>query len=188
MIIINLNLLPPHRKTEQNRLVKFLFIKNILEFIIIAAAIIATILLWGWMILIDEFTSLTKNAMSIGRDYTSYNTEVRTVNRTLRAIGETSNGYLNITEKLLFIASTTPANIRINSLDINRVNNQIIIYGTAKTRADLIAYQETVKQIPWLEATIMPTTQLLQKENINFEYQTKLKQWPIIKIIGEKKK
>ncbi len=186
MMIINLNLLPPAKKIQLDRLIKFIFAKNLLELIIIAAAMIATILLWSWIILIDEFNSLAQNSIEIGRDYTAYNSEVRRVNKILRSVDETANGYLPLTPKILDIISSTPPHIKINTLDINRVNKKIIIYGTARGRADLLSYQDILKNIPWMTPAIMPTTQLLQKENINLEYQTTLKNWPPLKIITEK--
>jgi hypothetical protein len=179
MMIIDLNLLPPAKKIKLDRLVKFLFTKNLLEFVIIAVAVIAITLLWGWIILIDEFNSLAQSSIEIGRDYSSYNSEVRRVNRVMRSVNESAFGYMAVTPKILEIISSTPANIKINSLDINRADKKIIIYGTALSRNDLLNYREVLKQIPWLETGAMPTTQLLQKENINFEYQTTLKDWPV---------
>ena len=185
MMIINLNLLPPNRKVQLDRLVKFLFAKNLLEFLIIAAAAIATVLLWGWIILIDEFNSLAQNSIEIGRDYSTYNGEVRRVNKILRAVEESANGYFPLTPKILEIISTTPSHIKINTLDIDRITKKITIYGTARTRADLLSYQDILKKIPWMVPTAMPTTQLLQKENINLEYKTTLKNWPALKTITE---
>ena len=177
-MIIDLNLLPPIRKTRLDRLTKFLFIKNLLEFVIIAAAVIAIVLLWGWIILIDEFNSLAQSSLEIGRDYASYNSEVRRVNRMIRSVDDSADGYLAITPKLLEIISSTPAHVRINSLDIDRPNKKIIISGTALSRNDLLNYQEILKKTDWMEPAAMPNTQLLQKANVNFEYQTKLKNWP----------
>ncbi|MFA6486457.1 MAG: hypothetical protein WCT40_03765 [Candidatus Magasanikbacteria bacterium] len=181
MMIINLNLLPPHRRERVHRLIKFLLTKNLLEFVIIATAFIGTVLLWGWIILIDEYKMLAQNSISISRDYATHNSEVRRVNRVLKSVNDASSDYMPILPRLLEIISSTPSTIKINTVDINRVENKIIIYGTASTRAELLAYQETIKAIPWMETAIMPTTQLLQKENINFEYITRLKNWPAIK-------
>jgi len=186
MMIVDLNLLPPTQKIKLNRLVQILFARNMLETIAIGLCILATILLWSYLVLINEFNELTKSALLIGRDYTSYNQEVRQINRVVKNLTNTTYGYFPISDKILEFISTTPNNIKLNIIDIDRSTNKFYISGTAKTRSDLLAYHEFLKSIPWLKPANMPTSQLLQKENINFDYQTQTIDWPPIRTIQPK--
>lgn len=182
MMITHLNLIPPERRQKLNRLVKLLLVKNILELLLVGMAVVSIILLWGWLFLIDQFNSLAQSSMTIGREYASYNTDIRQVNKITKSINDAAAGYYPITNKILEFISSTPRAIKITSLDINRQNNRIIISGTALTRADLLAYQEILRQLSWLEPSSVPTESLLTKTDINFEYQTKLKNWPTLRL------
>jgi len=174
MMIIDLNLLPPEHKTKLNRLIQILFAKNILEFIAVALCLFATMLLWSWMALVQQFNDLSESALLIGRDYTNYNQEVRKVNNICRSINESSADFYPLIPKILEVANSLPDTIHLNSVSINRQDNQFKISGTASTRNELLTYQEQLGQTTWLKTASMPTAQLLQKENINFEYQTTL--------------
>ncbi|OGH84286.1 MAG: hypothetical protein A2261_00875 [Candidatus Magasanikbacteria bacterium RIFOXYA2_FULL_44_8] len=174
MMIIDLNLLPPEHKTKLNRLIQILFAKNILEFIAVSLCLFATMLLWSWMALVQQFNDLSESALLIGRDYTNYNQEVRKVNNICRSINESSADFYPLIPKILEVANSLPDTIHLNSVSINRQDNQFKISGTASTRNELLTYQEQLGQTTWLKTASMPTAQLLQKENINFEYQTTL--------------
>jgi len=173
-MIIDLNLLPPEHKTKLNRLIQILFAKNILEFIAVSLCLFATMLLWSWMALVQQFNDLSESALLIGRDYTNYNQEVRKVNNICRSINESSADFYPLIPKILEVANSLPDTIHLNSVSINRQDNQFKISGTASTRNELLTYQEQLGQTTWLKTASMPTAQLLQKENINFEYQTTL--------------
>ena len=181
MMIIDLNLLSPAQKNKLNRLIQILFAKNMLETIVIGLCLMATILLWSYLVLINQFNELTASAMLIERDYSGYNQEVRQVNRGVKNLIDSTYGYLPISDKILEFISTTPSNIKLNIVDINRETNKFFISGTAKTRSGLLAYHEILKTIPWLKPANMPTSQLLQKENINFEYQAEMVSWPPVR-------
>ena len=180
MLILDLNLIPPERKTKLKNLVRVLFIKNMLEITAITAAIIATILLWGWLELINNFTYMSQSAASIGHSYSNYNQEIRDVNRLIKGADIASADFAALTPKLLELIKNLPAAIKINSLDIDRGENQITLSGTALTRADLLDYQSALKNISWLEPASIPTSQLLQKDNINFTFQTKITGLPAL--------
>jgi len=181
-MITHLNLIPPERRQKLNRLVKLLLVKNILELLLVGMAVVSIVLLWGWLFLIDQFNSLAQSSMAIGREYASYNTDIRQINKITKSINEAAGGYLPITPKILEFISSTPRNIKITSLDINRQDNRLIITGTALTRTDLLAYQDILRQIPWLESSAIPTESLLTKTDINFEYKAKLKNWPMLRL------
>jgi len=126
------------------------------------------------MALVQQFNDLSESALLIGRDYTNYNQEVRKVNNICRSINESSADFYPLIPKILEVANSLPDTIHLNSVSINRQDNQFKISGTASTRNELLTYQEQLGQTTWLKTASMPTAQLLQKENINFEYQTTL--------------
>lgn len=178
MMFINLSLLSPQKKSRLNHLVKFIFIKNLLEIVILICAILAISLLAGWMLLVNEYSNLAQGAASVNQEFSKYNQEARQINQLLRKINLTGQSYYQITPKIIEIANSLPADIKISKLSLSRKDNLLIISGTAKTRAALLNYQEIIKKITWLETSQAPLSQLLQKENVNFEIKGKLKDFP----------
>ena len=62
-----------------------------------------------------------------------------------------------------------PADIKLIGFDLNRGNNTITLSGTATTRDALLSFQKVIEGVAWFKSTNAPTSQLFQKENINFE-------------------
>lgn len=175
MFNVTLNLIPPDKKVHLKNLVRFIFIREILEIIIFISAILAIALLWSWMVLQDQFNNLANSAILVNRDYSKYNTEIRAINNAVKNINQSSRGYLSISPKIADIINTLPNDIKINSVEINRPQNKIAIVGTALTREAFLNYQTICQSIPWLEKVETPTSQLFQKENISFEIKANLK-------------
>ncbi|KKP59539.1 MAG: hypothetical protein UR53_C0001G0039 [Candidatus Magasanikbacteria bacterium GW2011_GWC2_34_16] len=175
MFNVTLNLIPPDKKNHLKNLVRFIFIREILEIIIFISAMLAISLLWSWMVLQDQFNNLANSAILVNRDYSKYNTEIRTINSAVKNISQSSQGYFPVSPKIADIIDTLPNDIKINSIEINRTQNKITIAGTALTREAFLNYQAVCQSIPWLEKVETPTSQLFQKENISFEIKANLK-------------
>ena len=89
MLNVTLNLIPPDKKNHLKNLVRFIFIREILEIIIFISAMLAISLLWSWMVLQDQFNNLANSAILVNRDYSKYNTEIRTINSAVKNMEKT---------------------------------------------------------------------------------------------------
>lgn len=172
---INLNLLPPNKKQRTQLLIKFIFSKHLLELTILMSAITAIILIWSWFILLESFINIAANTTTLNAQHLTYNQEIKRVNKIIRDVNDASGNYTTFSPRLLEIFNNLPADIKLTELRLNRVNNTITINGIAKTREDLLAYQEKLARIPWITKPETPISKLFQKENITFEFNTKLK-------------
>lgn len=181
MMELNLNILSPTKKKKLSGIVNFIFIKNLLEIATFTTALMAIVLLWSWMTLIDSYKNLSESAILVNKEYGSYNQEIRAINKTLHEAGVAAQGYIPNLNPVLEIINIIPPDIIINAMEIDRETQTLIISGTAKTRDALLNFSDVIKKITWLEQTAAPTSQLFQKENINFEMKAKLKGFPILK-------
>lgn len=150
---------------------KFLFVKNMLQFVIIVCAFLAVILLWSWLVLVDQFEDLSKSAMLLSRGFSSQNQEVRKINKIISATERSIAGFDLITPRILELIEKLPANIKLKSIDFDRCKNDLLLIGTAINRDALLQYEEDLRQITWVKNVDSPASQLLLKENINFELQ-----------------
>lgn len=177
---LNINLLPERKKDGLEKLIKFLFCKEILELILLVAAFLSVTLLWGWIILQEHYTDLSQSALSVNKEFSRYNQEVQKINFTIKNIKASSLGFSPISPKIIDFIGKLPTNIKLNSLDLSRETGTFVITGVAKTRDDLLNFQNLIQKFDWLDKIDSPTSQLFQKENINFEIRAKIKNIPLI--------
>lgn len=180
MVPTKINLLPPSKKGLLEKLVKFIFFKEILEIILLVAAFLSVILLWSWYALQNQYNDLSQSALLVNREYSHYNQEIRKLNSVIKQFNSANINFAPLTPKILELIEKLPSDIRINSLTINRKNNLIIISGIAKTRDALLNYQSSLKNYSWIQGVQTPTSQLFQKDNVNFEIKASPKNLPLI--------
>ncbi|MDD4476542.1 MAG: hypothetical protein PHY40_00040 [Patescibacteria group bacterium] len=178
---IKLNLLSNFKKTRLKQMTQFLFLKNILEITIIASSLLAIAMLIGWLVMEDQYIQTAQSTNLVSKQYSVYNQEIKKINKSIKDINSAGAEYFAISPIIMEFAQNLPKDIKINSLDIDRRTQTLIITGTAKTREALIDYQEKLKIVSWIDGVVTPISQLFQKENVNFEFKMKLKGFPEIK-------
>ncbi|MDO8499105.1 MAG: hypothetical protein Q7S66_00395 [bacterium] len=179
MIELFLNLLSPEKKRRISDLVNFIFIKNILEIATFVTAVAGIFVLGSWIVVAEEYHSLTQSAISINKEYGGQNQETHKINKILYDLNTSAENYATISDKLAVLIQATPDGIVLNSIGLNRQNKGVIISGNARDRVVLLGYQTALKGIPWLDQVNTPSAQLFQKENIYFEIKGQLKDIPV---------
>jgi nitrogen fixation protein FixH len=175
MMKIKINLLSPQKQDRLQNLVKFIFSKYILEIVIFFTAIIAIMMIWSWLTLQESFTQLAVSSASVNKEYFSYNQDIRQINLIIENINKSSSQYQPTTPYIKEIMKNLPINIKLKTIFIDKKNKTVELTGTAKTRQDLLDYQEKLKEINWIDSVTAPTSKLFQKENVSFEFKTNLK-------------
>ncbi len=175
-----INLLSKEKRKRLEHLTKFIFIRDILEIVLLVYAILAITLLLSWLVLQENFNNLAGSSVLVNREYSKYNQEIRQVNTSIRNLNQAAKYYAPLSPKIAEIINTLPKDIKINSFELDQAQSKMVLSGTAVTRDALLNYQKILKQINWLENIETPTSQLFQKENINFEVKAKIIGLPII--------
>jgi len=172
---VEINLLSKEKKDSIKKMSNFIYVKNILTLSILLVSVISILLVWSWLTLVNEFENLSQSALLIQKDYSNYNQETKEINSLINELKKISGDYQIISPIILNFSSITPANIKINTLNVNIKNKSIYFSGVAKTRDDLLGYEEIINKTDWLEKVSIPTDQLFKRENINFKFETKIK-------------
>lgn len=175
MMNIHLNLLPVVKKNRLEYLINFLLTKDILELVIIIASVLAATLIWSWIFLENDFANLAASATAVNREYYTYNQDVKKINDLVRNINLANQNFIPITPRAKELINSLPNDIKINSIQVDRRAQTLIITGTALTRSALLHYQDVLNGISWITQVETPASQLFQKNNINFEFRAKLK-------------
>lgn len=180
MMNLKLNVLSPKRKARLTTLVRFLFTKELLEFVVFTCALLAITHLLGWLVLTDELHDLAASSLLVNRGYPTINKDVHDINTLTKNISITGARYVPLSPLLLKLITTLPSTIKISSLSIDRASQTLVLLGTAETRDALLHFQTVMETLPDLGPITVPTSQLLQKANITFELHAPLKNFPAL--------
>lgn len=175
MMNIRLNLLPVAKKLNLNYIANFLFARRLLELVVLIVTILAGLLVWSWLFLQDNYASLAQTLAAVDREYSGQNQEIKNINLLIKNINFSSKNFVPLSPRIKEFAAILPANIKINYIHLDRVGQLLTINGTAQTRDALLNFQSVLNKIDWISQVETPASQLFQKDNINFEFKTKLK-------------
>ncbi len=154
---------------------RFLFIREMLEMIILTASILAIIYLAGWLVLVQAINDLAASTLLVNKEFPKYNQDIKLINKAVRDFNSSAAGFTRILPDIQDIAKNLPGNIRLTALSVNRADNTVSLSGVAADRDALLNYVKIVNSIPWLEGAANPTSLLFTKENVPFDLKVKIK-------------
>lgn len=172
--MIILNLLPKEEKTIYKQERSYLIIKNSLLLLMIAVALITTILASAKFILEKNFSSLVGDVSSPSNLNVEMRKKITNINAKLQKISEIQKEYFNFSEPLVHLSGLLPENVQIFSLNLDAASREFFIKGKAKTRESLLNFQKKLEDSPIFKEIQFPLTNLLYKENVIFEFSGKL--------------
>ncbi len=178
MNILHLNLSSVEKRNKLEKLIKFLFTKNILELIMLFCILIALTLLWTSLTLNSEFTNTSPARITVNSEYGSYDQDALAINAAVHNIAIASNGVVSTTPKIIELIEKIPADIKLSSLSFDRKTNTLTLSGTARTRDALLNLQDVLKSISWIEKSSAPLSQLFTASDVSFEIKSTLKGFP----------
>lgn len=181
MKLLHLNLLSGDKKKRFSKLINFLFLKEILEFVLLTSAVLAIIHLLGLWVVGQTLTDLATSSLIVNREQSATNREVRRINNLTNNIIISGEDYALVTPKLIELIGVIPASVTIQALQFDRTANTFLLAGVAETRPALLDFQKVMQKIGWLENLSAPTSQLFQKNNISFEIRGNLKEFTTLK-------
>lgn len=170
-----INLISPPKRKYLQTMVRFQFIKNILEVILIVTCVIGIAMLGGQWLLANYFKSLNSTIASLRNQYAETNQTVISINQKLAQIEFIQNSYSPITPLLPNIIQAVPDDVSLTALNLNSKGKQLYMAGLAVNRDDLLELQAKLEAISWVETVNIPIDQLTKKDNINFSFSVVIK-------------
>ncbi len=175
MMPIHLNFL----KDEDRRVVKTVafaaWIRNVMRCLFIILIIFDGFLGLIYFLFFDQVKIINQLSMDSGQRYAFYNEEIRKINDRAEQLNLAGKNFGLLTSRFWSIINSVPQDIKITGITLDINDFSINIPGTAKTRDALIAYEARLAALPWVEKTYLPTSQLLQKNDVTFQIQLTIK-------------
>jgi len=175
MMTLNLNLLPDSVKKSIRLLVKLHFVRVFLLYLSGVLFLLLAFLFSVNYVLEEQLNSLVNNPIYTKVGYGEYNKEVADTNKKIKDIVTAGEHYGLLTPRFFQLADSVPPDIQLRQITLGWNSTEITLPGTAKTRQGLLDYEKKLQGLPWVEKTDLPTSQLLQKENISFQMKLTIK-------------
>lgn len=127
----------------------------------------ATVLLIGRTIAEWNFARVVERSTLVLRAANAPSHEAQVTNEVLLAMEEFQRTFTPWTVALTAITAQTPTGVTLTTVTINR-ESMLRIEGVAATRDDLLAFQERLRELPYLSEVTIPFANLLLRERIDF--------------------
>ena len=171
----HLNLLPPQKRANIQRMIYVQYIKNIFEIILIILCLSGMILLGGEWMLQKQFNAFVGTLTTISNQQAAKNKKIREVNNTFAIIERLQKKYFLWTPILESIALAVPDHITLSELLLDEKEKKYTVQGIADTRADLLLLQKNLQEIHHIKTVVIPVSALTAKEHIPFSIEADVK-------------
>lgn len=169
MMVLNLNFLPKEKFNDIKTIKAIAWVNNFLRCSAVIQVAFVAFLTLMYFVLVEQSNMLTRRSQEISQSFTYYNQEVGAINKNIDMVSSAGRNFGLLTPRFWAITGSLPTDIQLKSiaLSIESAGN-MAISGVAKSRDALLNYEKELQKLPWVTKTILPTSQLLQKTDINF--------------------
>lgn len=175
--MINLNIISPEQKKEIKLNAIYDSIRAILVILLLILVFYSAAFIIIKKVMESYYEDTLYESSLTNKSTEDYNSTSRVINEKINEIAEIQKDYFKFTDFINFISKNIDDSIQINKLMINRDTNQILISGFAPNRDSLLALKEMIESLDNFSEFNLPMKTLLEKENINFEINTKIESY-----------
>lgn len=175
---IYLNLLPEERKKQIHRAKRFKLLIG-QEILFLLPLVIFGIMLFFVLFLLNmQLDSIILNntkqsEQSIYKELDEYERVIKEFNGDVAAIKDISDKHLQWSKYLSTVASLMPEGVSIS--DMSTKEYQVFLVGEAKNRESMMKFKEALEGSACFESVNVPLSNLVAKENIEFQVDVTLK-------------
>ncbi|MDP2708670.1 MAG: hypothetical protein Q8O93_01285 [bacterium] len=173
--MITLNLVSDKQKKEIRLRHLYGFIKKINLTLTVVTITAAIILLTAKIILQLKFNDIVEQTTLVTKNNQGYNNKVRGINAKINFVEKIQEDFFVWSDLLKTLADIAPKDINLYYLKINAEDQTFKIKGKAGWRESLLTFKEKMDNLPILYDIDFPIKNILEKENIDFEINAKLK-------------
>ncbi len=180
MIPRSFNLLPPRRRADLSDETLYVGIRRNSIALGIYFAVVVGVLLATQMILDQNYRRKHDQVVETQRKLSqergeSLEERIRLFNARLSKVNTMQQQYVKWTPVIAALAKALPTGVTLQNLDVDRTTKLLVIKGNAATRSDLLQFQKTLAASSEFQNPSSPVSNLLARENIDFDMTVELK-------------
>jgi len=147
--------------------------KKINYILIIFAIFVAVILLSAMIILQNNFIETVNQTTLITKNNQAHNKKIMEINSKLKLISTIQDDFVVWSKIIEDLSIIIPANVSMDLVKIDLINKSVKLRGVAKQRSGLLELKNNLEKSGSYINIEFPIKNLLEKENIDFEINTK---------------
>lgn len=172
---IILNLLPPPQKNYLEVLLIYRYLR-IITFLLFSFAVISSALILGARLLLqNNLGDLLSTSAALNFRNTSLDKEITELNKNLKEINNIQANFTKWSTILAGLSAAVPPNIEIKYLNIEKKSNRFNLNGRARERGDYLKLKDNLEKLPYLVNLQSPLTNLLTRQNVEFQFSGQIK-------------
>ena len=175
-----LNLLDPSHRHALARERFMLLAKDVTAVTLGAVAFIAMLLTISKALLARDLQDTAERTTILTNRHQPVQQAIRTLNDDLRGIALIADEYTPWSRWFTQFASHVPSGNQIYELGINRTARTLAIKGRSRHRDDLLKFKERLESSGLVDELQFPLSNLLLRENIDFEFTAVLNPYALL--------
>jgi len=173
--MISLNLISPSQKEHLRYEYLYLYVRTITILLLTFTVIISALFLAARLLLQDNFADLLTTSTIVNDKNRTADHEIKDLNKNLKDVQAVQTDFVKWSTMLIGLNSAIPANIEVAYLNLEKKTKTFNLNGRALHRDDFLKLKANLSQLPYLEELASPLTNLLQRENVDFQFTAKIK-------------
>ena len=167
--MIRLNLLSPAQKDALRLRVLYALIERLIVTLVFFAFLSGILLILTKIQLSKNLTEIESRQI-LTAEYVSVNDNVKALEQQIARIESLQRMATSPSSLIRDIAERTPAGIAIASLRFDIPSASLEMTGVAARRDDLLSYETTLKESPFIKQLDSPISNLLRKTDVDFQF------------------
>ena len=175
MMPIKLNLLSPDQREYLKFEYVYLHVRTV-TFLLLTFTIITTgLLLAARLMLQDNYATVLTTTTLVNDKNQTLDKEIIELNQNLQDVRRIQGEFVKWSGILIEINRAIPNNIEVTSLVLEKGSRVFTMSGRAQKREDFLQLKANLESLPYFDELQSPLTNLLLRENVQFEFNGKIK-------------
>ena len=175
MIKITLNLLSPTQKEYLRYERAYLQIRTVMWLMLTFTVIISGLLLVARLMLQDNYATVLTTTTLVNDKNKSIDRDIASLNKSLKEAESIQANFIKWSKIIIDINKVIPDNVEISYLNLEQKTRLFNLNGKALKRDDFLTLKTNLETLPYFEELSSPLTNLLLREDVNFEFTGKIK-------------
>ncbi|OHA56715.1 MAG: hypothetical protein A2588_01745 [Candidatus Veblenbacteria bacterium RIFOXYD1_FULL_43_11] len=175
MIKITLNLLSPTQKEYLRYERAYLQIRTVMWLMLTFTVIISGLLLVARLMLQDNYATVLTTTTLVNDKNKSIDRDIGSLNKSLKEAESIQADFIKWSKIIIDINKAIPDNVELSYLNLEQKTRLFNLNGKALNRDDFLALKANLEALSYFEELSSPLTNLLLREDVNFEFTGKIK-------------
>ncbi|KKS84056.1 MAG: hypothetical protein UV57_C0002G0017 [Parcubacteria group bacterium GW2011_GWD2_43_10] len=175
MIKIALNLLSPTQKEYLRYERAYLQIRTVMWLMLTFTVIISGLLLVARLMLQDNYATVLTTTTLVNDKNKSIDRDIGSLNKSLKEVESIQADFIKWSKIIIDINKAIPDNVELSYLNLEQKTRLFNLNGKALNRDDFLALKANLEALSYFEELSSPLTNLLLREDVNFEFTGKIK-------------